>query len=99
MTPDGLRAGVAVIECTWGYGPCGHAATESHVWWPNFTAQEQAVHRFVCAQHARYSRCADVLNGWPHMHHRLLQPTLATDEEVLMVEMMCHGVASLAVPR
>lgn len=28
----------------------------------------------------------------------LLQPALATDEEVLMVEMMCHGFASLGTP-
>lgn len=86
-----MREGAAVIHCV------NHRvlATRVHFyrWYGTFSTNAPRCTR--CA--SRFPR-SSMSVGWDY-YLPLLQPTLATDEEVLMIEVMCHGFASLGAPR
>lgn len=97
-----MREGAAVIECTHVDLPGGcrkPAVVEGYFWrraWdPN------SYNPRYCDLHNSYNGANNPIHSeaaqWRFLP--LLQPSKATDEEVLMVEMMCHGLASLGVPR
>lgn len=87
-----MREGAAVVGCDYPIPNCCTRAAQ----WMFFSVGEdvsRVVHpTFWCDVHGP--------SMWQRYDHYrwsvLLQPALATDEEVLCVEVMCHAIAGLS---
>lgn len=85
--------GAEVVRCTF-LGSCDRRATVT-AWFGEDLDEGHFVNRHYCPEHRM------IMQEWGSCHALgpLLQPDLATDEEILMIESMSHAFALLAVPR